>query len=55
MNEQRDNQPTGRENGTVNIGRHQAQCSVCKHPERDEIELAWIEWGYTNGIAQNMA
>ena len=42
-----------KEGGSVNLGRHQAQCTVCQHPQRQEIEEAWIGWGYTNHIAKD--
>lgn len=29
----------------VNLGRHQAQCTVCGHPQRQEIEEKWMDWG----------
>jgi hypothetical protein len=28
----------------VSLGRHRAQCSICRHPQRDEIEEAWLDW-----------
>ena len=34
-------QPTERE---VSRGRHMAQCSICKHPQREEIEETWLNW-----------
>lgn len=36
----------------VNLGRHKAQCSICKHPNCKEIEDAWVGWGYTVQIAR---
>ena len=44
-------QHTVKEGGSVNLGRHQAQCTVCQHPQRQEIEEAWIGWGYVERIA----
>ncbi len=35
----------------VGLGRHKAQCSVCKHPDREEIEREWVGWGNTTVIA----
>jgi hypothetical protein len=32
------------EDRKVNLGRHKAQCSVCKHPNCKEIEEAWVSW-----------
>jgi len=37
----------------VSLGRHQAQCSICKHPRREEIDEAWVAWGYTGQIAKD--
>jgi hypothetical protein len=28
----------------VSIGRHRAQCTICKHPNCREIEDAWLDW-----------
>src|SRR5271155_968455 len=28
----------------VSLGRHQRNCSVCSHPEREEIEVDFIGW-----------
>jgi len=30
--------------GGVNLGRHQAQCSICLFPYRQQIEEEWINW-----------
>jgi hypothetical protein len=38
--------------GSVNLGRHQSQCTVCSHPNRLETEEAWMNWGWTNRIAR---
>lgn len=40
------------EGGNVSLGRHEYQCSVCSHPERQEIEQEWIRWGNTSRIAR---
>lgn len=37
----------------INLGRHQAQCSICRHPQRQEIEEAWVGWGYPGQIAKD--
>ncbi|MBZ5672067.1 MAG: hypothetical protein LAO04_20375 [Acidobacteriia bacterium] len=37
---------------SVNLGRHQSQCTVCQHPERQEIEEEWINWVFPTGIAE---
>jgi len=28
----------------VSLGRHKAQCSICKHPNCNDIEDAWLNW-----------
>jgi hypothetical protein len=33
-----------KESGGVNLGRHQAQCTICKSPYRQQIEEEWISW-----------
>lgn len=33
-----------KEGHNVNLGRHQAQCTICQHPQRQEIEEKWIDW-----------
>jgi hypothetical protein len=30
--------------GAVNLGRHQRQCTVCQHEQREEIEAAFVAW-----------
>jgi hypothetical protein len=37
---------------SVNTGRHQAQCLVCQHPQREDIEREWIDWGSTSRLAE---
>jgi hypothetical protein len=40
------------ENGKqVSIGRHRRNCSICAHPERDEIEADFISWCSPAAIA----
>ena len=29
---------------TVNLGRHEQNCKICKHPERENIERDFIAW-----------
>lgn len=36
----------------VNQGRHEAQCAVCSHPQREELERDWLDWGSTSRIAR---
>lgn len=36
----------------VNRGRHQAGCKVCSHPQREQIEREWVDWGNTSRIAK---
>ena len=35
----------------VNLGRHRAQCSVCKHLKCKEIEELWLDWASPEKIA----
>ncbi len=37
---------------TVNLGRHQRNCSVCGHDQREEIEAAFIGWRSPAAIAE---
>ena len=37
----------------VNQGRHEAQCAVCSHPQREELERDWLDWGSTSRIARD--
>lgn len=37
----------------VNPGRHEAQCSICTHPQKDEIEAQFIEWANTTQVAKD--
>ena len=34
-----------KEDGSVNLGRHQAQCTICSSPYRQAIEEAFVDWG----------
>jgi hypothetical protein len=36
---------------TVNIGRHKANCAICAHPDREEIEREFVEWASPAKIA----
>lgn len=36
----------------VNQGRHEAQCSICKHAQRDEIEHGFVTWKSPDKIAE---
>jgi len=38
--------------GDVSLGRHAYHCSVCAHPQRQEIEQEWVGWGNTCRIAR---
>jgi hypothetical protein len=39
----------------VSMGRHEHQCRICSHPERDEIEHAFIAWVSPAQIAKKYA
>ena len=28
----------------VNLGKHAAECTICSHPERTEIEAQFVSW-----------
>jgi hypothetical protein len=47
------NQLKDEEARSVNLGRHQAQCTICLHPCRQEIEEQWINWWYVNHISRD--
>lgn len=34
------------------MGRHEAGCKVCNHPEREEIENQWCSWANTSELAR---
>ena len=36
----------------VNQGRHEAQCSICKHTQREEIEQQFLRWISPDKIAE---
>ena len=36
----------------VNQGRHEAQCSICKHAQREEIEQDFLSWKSPDKIAE---
>jgi hypothetical protein len=36
----------------VNQGRHEAQCSICKHAQREEIEHEFLTWASPHKIAK---
>lgn len=38
--------------GSVNLGRHAAECKICAHPLRDETEHDFINWRSPAGIAK---
>ena len=33
-----------KKDGGINLGRHQAQCTICLSPYRQQIEEEWINW-----------
>jgi hypothetical protein len=39
--------------GTVSLGRHKRNCSVCAHQQREEIESAFIGWRSPAAIAED--
>ena len=44
---------TPKQDAPVNQGRHEAQCAVCKHPQRSEIESEFVAWKSPQKIAQD--
>jgi hypothetical protein len=36
----------------VNLGRHTAECKICSHPRRDEIEREFVNWRSPASIAR---
>jgi hypothetical protein len=37
----------------VNLGRHAAECKICAHPQREEIEREFINWRSPAAIAKS--
>jgi hypothetical protein len=35
-----------------NLGRHAAKCRICSHPQREEMEQAFVNWWSSGKIAQ---
>ena len=35
----------------ISKGRHEYQCTICSHPNRQEIELTFVNWGNTTKLA----
>jgi hypothetical protein len=46
------NQVGDNDGHNVNLGRHQAQCTICNSPHREEIEQNWIDWVHPVRIAE---
>ncbi len=36
---------------SASLRRHQSQCSICSHPQRQEVEDAWLDWDNTTELA----
>ncbi len=36
----------------ISVGRHRRQCTICQHPECEEIEAAFIAWRSPAAIAE---
>ena len=45
-------QPKNADRPQVNKGRHETQCSICKHAEREEIEQQFLTWKSPDKIAE---
>jgi hypothetical protein len=39
----------------VNLGRHESNCTICSHPQREEIEREFVEWASPLRIAEDFA
>lgn len=50
--ETNEQQPREAEARSVNLGRHQCQCTICLSPYCQQIEEEWINWGNTTLIAE---
>src|SRR6266576_1916327 len=46
------NKQTNTTRPKVNQGRHEAQCSICKHTQREEIEQDFLTWKSPDKIAE---
>lgn len=44
-------QEVWQEERIISLKRHQSQCRLCSHPQREEIEEAWVNWGRTTLLA----
>src|SRR3954469_17090195 len=36
----------------VNMGRHEYQCTICSHKQRDEIDQAFVNWEKPSRLAK---
>jgi hypothetical protein len=43
---------TNHEGRSVNLGRHESQCSICQHPQRELIEERFLSWESPEKIAR---
>lgn len=43
--------PQNKAHAKVSLGRHQRACSVCGHPQREDIESAFVGWRSPAAIA----
>jgi hypothetical protein len=37
---------------SVSKGRHELHCTICSHPQRDEIAEAFVNWGKPSRLAK---
>ena len=44
MNDEKELKDKDKESGNVNLGRHQAQCSICLSSYRQQIDELFIDW-----------
>src|SRR5580698_4437249 len=58
MKKKENNQPTQKTlkgaaiTSAVSKGRHEYHCTICSHPEREQIEQAFVTWGSLIQIAK---
>jgi hypothetical protein len=51
MTTSRKTKPTGDAGKPVSLGRHAAECKICAHADRAEIEREFVNWAGANRIA----
>jgi hypothetical protein len=44
--------PASQSTSAVSLGRHAHQCTICSHPNLDEIEQAFVNWASPSELAR---